>query len=151
MRSQQAMSLRAQHIWAAVPPRAAEGGPLRQPRTHAWREFEQWLAVCLEFGEPSRLSALFDHDITRVELDSRLNCRFLMPREHDEPARMRSDACELLDGEIHYPTAIHAGALAHEAVGRLSVARALILDPVVYAPCQGLVLCHPALASIIHA
>src|SRR5207245_2800804 len=48
-------------------------------------------------------------------------------------------------------TAIHADALAYEGVGRLSVARTLILDPVVYAPCEGLVLRHTALASIIHS
>ena len=97
-----------------------------------------------------RLSALFDHDITGVDLDSRLDGRFLMPWEHDKPARMGSHACVLPDREVQYPTAIHADALAYEGVGRLSVAWTLILDPFVYAPCQGLVLRHTALASIIH-
>jgi hypothetical protein len=97
------------------------------------------------------LAALFDHDITGVDLDSRLDGRFLMPWEHDEPARMGSHACVLPDREVQYPTAIHADALAYEGVGRLSVAWTLILDPVVYAPCQGLVLRHTALASIIHS
>jgi hypothetical protein len=74
-----------------------------------------------------------------------------MPWEHDEPARMGSHACVLPDREVQYATAIHADALAYEGVGRLAVARTLILDPVVYAPCQGLVLRHTALASIIHS
>ena len=74
-----------------------------------------------------------------------------MPWEHDEPARMRSHACVLLDRELQLPTAIRAHTLTYEGVGRLSVARTLILDPVVYAPCQGLVLRHPALASVIHS
>ena len=73
-----------------------------------------------------------------------------MPWEHDEPARMGSHACVLPDREVQYPTAIHADALAYEGVGRLSVAWTLILDPVVYAPCKGLVLRHTALALIIH-
>ena len=127
------------------------GAPLRQPWTLACRECELWLAARLGFRDPSCLAALFDHDITGVDLDSRLDGRFLMPWEHDEPARMGSHACVLPDREVQYPTAIHADALAYEGVGRLSVAWTLILDPVVYAPCQGLVLRHTALASIIHS
>jgi hypothetical protein len=64
---------------------------------------------------------------------------------------MGSHACVLPDREVQYPTAIHADALAYEGVGRLSVAWTLILDPVVYTPCQCLVLRHTALASIIHS
>jgi hypothetical protein len=127
------------------------GARLRQPWTLARRECELWLAARLGFRDPSRLAALFDHDVTGVDLDSRLDGRFLMPWEHDEPARMGSHACVLPDREVQYPTAIHADALAYEGVGRLSVAWTLILDPVVYAPCQGLVLRHTALASIIHS
>src|SRR5437660_1056799 len=129
---------------------AAVGARLRRPWTLACRECELWLAARVGFRDSSRLAALFDHDITGVDLDSRLNGRFLMPWEHDEPARMGSHACVLLDREVQYPTAIHADALAYEGVGRLSVAWPLILDPVVYAPCQGLVLRHTALALIIH-
>jgi len=55
------------------------------------------------------------------------------------------------DREVQYPAAIHANALAYERVGRLAVARTLILDPIVYATCQGLVLRHTPLASIIHS
>jgi hypothetical protein len=115
------------------------------------RECELSLAARLGFRDPSRLAALFDHDITAVDLDSRLDGRFLMPWEHDEPARVGSNACVFPDREVQYATAIHAHALTSEAVGRLSVAWTLILDPVVYAPCQGLVLRHTALASIIHS
>src|SRR2546430_2670879 len=97
------------------------------------------------------IDLLLNHDITGVDLDSRLDGRFLMPWEHDKPARMGSHACVLPDREVQYPTAIHADALAYEGVGRLSVAWTLILDPFVYAPCQGLVLRHTALASIIHS
>jgi hypothetical protein len=124
---------------------------LRQPRPPACRECELCLAARLGFRDPSQLAALFDHDITGVDLDGRLDRRFLMPWEHDEPARMGSHACVLLDREVQYPTAIHADALAYEAVGRLSVAWTLILDPVIYAPGEGLVLRHTALASIIHS
>ncbi len=126
------------------------GARLRQPWTLARRECELWLAARLGFRDPSRLAALFDHDITGVDLDSRLDGRFLMPWEYDEPARMGSHACVLPDREVQHPTAIHADALAYEGVGRLAVAWTLILDPFVYAPCQGLVLRHTALASIIH-
>jgi hypothetical protein len=108
------------------------------------------LAARLGFRDPSRLAALFDHEITRVDLDRRLDGRFLMPWEHDEPTRMGSHACVLLDREVQYPTAIHADALAYEGVGRLAIAWTLILDLVVYAPCQGLVLRQTVLASIIH-
>ena len=93
-----------------------------------------WLAARLGFRDPARLAALFDHDVTGVDLDGRLDVRFLMPWEDDEPARMGSHACVLPDREVQYPAAIHADALAYEGVGRLSVAWALILDPVVYAP-----------------
>jgi hypothetical protein len=127
------------------------GARLRQPWTLACLECELWLAARLAFRDPSGLAALFDHDISGVDLDGRLDGRFLMPWEHDEPARVGSHACVLPDREVQYPTAIHADALAYEAVGRLSVAWTLILDPVVYAPRQGLVLCHAALASIIHS
>ena len=123
----------------------------RQPWTLARRECELWLAARLGFRDPSRLAALFDHDITGVDLDSRLDGRFLMPWEHDELARMGSHACVLPDREVQYPTAIHAHALAYEGVGQLAVAGTLILDPVVYAACQGLVLRHTALALIIHS
>ena len=109
------------------------------------------LAARLGFRYPSRLAALFDHDITRMDLDSRLDGRFLMPWEHDEPARIGSHACVLLDREVQHPAAIDTDALAYEAVRRLAVAWTLILDPVVYAPCQGLVLRHTALARIIHS
>ena len=129
---------------------AAVGAPLRQPWTPACRECELWLAARLGFRDPPRLAALFDHDITGVDLDNRLDGRFLMPWEYDEPTRMGSHACVLADREVECPTAIHADALAYEGVGRLSVAWTLILDPVVYAPCQGLVLRHTALALIIH-
>jgi len=112
---------------------------------------ELWLAARLGFRDPSRLAALFDHEITGVDLDSRLDGRFLVPWEHDEPARMGSHACVLPDRKVQHSTAIHANALAYEGVGRLSVAGTLILDPVVYAPCEGLVLRHTALASIIHS
>jgi hypothetical protein len=108
------------------------------------------LAARLGFRHPPRVAALFDHDITGVDLDSGLDGRFLMPWKHDEPARMGSHAYVLGDREVQYPTAIYSDALAYEGVGRLSVAWTLILDPVVYAPRQGLVLRHPALASIIH-
>jgi hypothetical protein len=127
------------------------GARLREPWTPACRECELWLAARLGFRDPSQLSALFDHDITGMDLDSRLNGRFLMPWEHDESARTGSHACVRLYREVQYPTAIHADALAYEGVGRLSVAWTLILDPVVYAPCQGLVLRHTALALIIHS
>ncbi len=127
------------------------GAGLREPWTLACRECELLLAARLGFRDPARLAALFDHDITGVDLDRRLDGRFLMPREHDEPARMGSHARVLPDREVQRPAAIDADALAHERVGRLSVAWTLILDPVVYAPRQGLVLRHPALASIIHS
>jgi hypothetical protein len=97
------------------------------------------------------LAALFDYDITGVDLDSRLDGRFLVSWEHYEPAWIGSHVCVLPDREVQFPTAIHADALAYEGVGRLSVAWTLILDPVVYASCQGLVLRHAALASIIHS
>ncbi len=126
------------------------GARLRQPWTLACGERELWLAARLGFRDPARLAALFDHEITGVDLDGRLDGRFLVPWEHNEPARMGSHACVLPDREVQDPTAIHADALAYEAVGGLSVAWTLILDPVVYAPCQGLVLRHTALASIIH-
>jgi hypothetical protein len=112
---------------------------------------ELWLTARVGFRDPSRLTALFDHDITGVDLDSRLEGRFLMPWEDREPARMGSHAGVLPDREVQCPTAVRADALTHERVSRLSVAWTLILDPVVYAPCQGLVLRHPALASIIHS
>jgi hypothetical protein len=127
------------------------GARLRQPLTLAGRECELSLAARLGFREPSSLAALFNHDITGVDLDSRLDGRFLMPWKHDEPARMASYACVLPDREVQHPTAIHADALAYEGVGRLSVAWPLILDPVVYLPCQGLVLRHTALARVIHS
>src|ERR1700732_5121915 len=74
-----------------------------------------------------------------------------MPWEHDEAARMGSHARVPLDREVQNATAIHLNALAHEGVCGLSVAGTLVLDPVVYAPCQGLVLRHAALALIIHS
>src|SRR4029077_18838629 len=89
--------------------------------TRVCRECELSLAARLGFRDPSRLAALFDHDITGVDLDSRLDGRFLMPWKHNEPARMGSHACVLPDREVQYPTAIHTDALAHESVGRLSV------------------------------
>ena len=55
------------------------------------------LALRLGFRDPADLAALFDHDITGVDLDSRLDGCFLMPWEHDEPARMGSHACVLRD------------------------------------------------------
>src|SRR6202035_5878609 len=103
------------------------------------------------FRDPSRLAALFDHDITGVDLDGRLDGRFLMPWEHDEAARVGSHPCVLLDREIQRAAAIHLDALADERVGGLSVARTLVLDPVVDAPRQGLVLRHTALALFIHS
>src|SRR5437870_13214983 len=125
------------------------------PRRSGWGlpggESELWLAARPGSRDPSRLAALFDHDVTGVDLDSRLDGRFLMPWEHDKPARVGSHACVLPDREVQYPTAIHADALAYEGVGRLSVAWTLMLDPFVDAPCQGLVLHHTALASIIHS
>jgi hypothetical protein len=127
------------------------GARLRQPGALACRECGLSLDARLGFRDPSSLAALFDHDITGVDLDSRLDGRFLMSWEHDEPARMGSHARVLPDREVQCPTAIHADALAYEGVGRLSVAWTLILDPVVYAPCQGLVLGHAALALIIHS
>ena len=120
-------------------------------KTLACRACELWLTAGLGFRDPSRLAPLFDHDITGVDLDSRLDGRFLMPREHDEPARVGSHACVLRDREVQHATAIRADALAYEGVGRLSVAGTLILDPVVYAPCEGLVLRHTALALIVHS
>jgi hypothetical protein len=119
--------------------------------SRACRERELWLADGIGFRDPSRLAVLFDHDITGVDLDSRLYGLFLMSWEHYEPARMGSDACVLADREVQHPTAIHADALAYEGVGRLSVAWTLILDPFVDAPCQGLVLRHTALALIVHS
>ena len=80
-------------------------------------ECELWLAARVDFRDPSRLAALFDHDITGVDLDSRLDGRFLMPWKHDEPARMGSHACVLPDREVQCATAIHADALAYEGVG----------------------------------
>ena len=124
---------------------AAAGSPVRTRRTgcgcptpgsahpHA-ASVSGWLAARLGFGDPSRLAALFDHDVTGVDLDGRLDVRFLVPWEHDEPARMGSHACVLPDREVQHPTAIHADALAYEGVGGLSVAWTCILDPVVYAP-----------------
>lgn len=121
------------------------------PWTLACRERELWLTARLGFRNPSRLAALFDHDITGVNLDSRLDSRFLMTWEHDEPARMGSHACVFPDREVQDSAAIHAHTLAYEAIGGLSVAWTLILDPVVYATCQGLVLRHTELARIIHS
>ena len=74
-----------------------------------------------------------------------------MPWEYHEPARMGAHAGVFLDREVQYPAAIHANALAYEGIGRLAVAWTLILDPVVYAACQGLVLRQTPLASIIHS
>ncbi len=143
------VSFRAQHAWAVRPERRWVPDSASPALSHA-ANASCALAARLGFRDPSRLAALFDHDITGVDLDSRLDGRFLMPWEHDEPARMGSHACVLPDREVQHPTAIHADALAYEGVGRLSVAWTLILDPVVYAPCQGLVLRHTALALIIH-
>jgi hypothetical protein len=74
-----------------------------------------------------------------------------MPWEHDEPAGMGPHADVFRDREVQYPAAIHAHALAYEGIRRLAVAWTLILDPFVYATCQGLVLRHTPLASIIHS
>jgi hypothetical protein len=74
-----------------------------------------------------------------------------MPWEYDEPARMSAHAGVFRDREIQYPAAIHANALAYEGISRLAVAWTLILDPVVYAACQGLVLRQTPLALIIHS
>ena len=81
----------------AVRHRSAVGARLRQPWTLACRERELWLAARLGFRDPADLAALFDHDITGVDLDSRLDGCFLMPWEHDEPARMGSHACVIAD------------------------------------------------------
>lgn len=120
-------------------------------RAIACRECEPWLAAGLGFRDPSRLAALFDDDMTGVDLDDRLDRRFLMTWEHDESARMGSYACVLPDRQVQCSAAIDPDALAYEGVGRLSVAWTLILDPVVYASCQGLVLRHTALTLIIHS
>ncbi len=125
--------------------------PWKNGSTAGGISLELRLAARLGFRDPSGLAALFDHDITVIHLDSRLDGCFLMAWEHDESARMGSHACVLLDREVEYPTAIHAHALAYEGVGPLSVAWTLILDPVVYAPRQGLILRHTALALIIHS
>jgi hypothetical protein len=109
------------------------------------------LAARLGFCDPTGFAALFDYEIAGVDLDSRLDGRFLMPWEHEEPARMGSHACVLADREVQFTTAIRAHALADERVGRLAVAWALILDPVVYAPRQALVLRHAPRTLIIHA
>ena len=109
------------------------------------------LAAGLGFRHTSRVAALFDDDVTGVDLDSRLDGRFLMSWHHNESARTGSHTRVLPDREVHNPTAIRADALANEAVGRLPVAWTLKLDSVVYAPCQRLVLRHTALASIIHS
>jgi hypothetical protein len=53
------------------------GARLRQLWTLGCCECELWLAAGLGFRDPSRLAALFDHDVTAVDLDSRLDGRFL--------------------------------------------------------------------------
>jgi hypothetical protein len=108
-------------------------------------------AAGIGFRDAACLAALFDHDVTRVDLDRGLYGRFLMAWEHDEPARIGSDACVLPDRELQHSTAIHADTLAYEGVRRLSVAWALKLDPFVDTPCQGLVLRHPTFALIVHS
>ena len=55
------------------------------------------------------------------------------------------------DRKVQYSAAVHANALAYETIRRLAVARTLILDPVVYATCQGLILRQTPLALIIHS
>ena len=74
-----------------------------------------------------------------------------MPWEYDELARMGSHAGVFRDREVQYPAAVHANALAYEGIRRLAVAWTLILDPVVYATCQGLVLRQTPLALIVHS
>src|SRR5258705_11694517 len=109
------------------------------------------LAARTAFRDRSRLATLFDHDVTGIDLDGQLDRRFHMPWEHDEAARMGSDACVFPDREVQDPSAVDADALAYESVGGLSIAWTLKLDPVIYAPRQGLVLRHTVLASIIHS
>ncbi len=117
----------------------------------ARHEREPWLAARIGFRNPSRHPTLFDHDIPGVNLDSRLDVRLLMPWEYDEPARMGPHASVFRDLEVQYPAAVHANALAYEGIRRLAVAWTLILDPIVYATCQGLVLGQAPLALIIHS
>jgi hypothetical protein len=100
---------------------------------------------------PSRLTLLFDDDITAVRFDDRLELAALVARPQDEPARMLVYALIVTRRDLDdVVRALEAAALADKPPRRASLAWRVRLERLVHAAGDRLVVREAPLAGAVH-